>query len=103
MVTEFDEFVVPTLAVNTDDGYEPTLSAIFDWVISNQATERRTAISRLSQYRLQYLQQIDGSAFVSLEGSSAQNARRARVGRRHHPRCTPTRRSGAVDRPSVGR
>lgn len=35
MMTEFDEFGVPTLAVRTDDGYEPTLDAIFDWVISS--------------------------------------------------------------------
>ncbi len=28
----------------------------------------------------------DGSASVSLDASSAQNARRARIGRRHHPR-----------------
>ncbi len=34
MLTKFDEFGAPTLAVHTDDGYEPTLNAIVDWLIS---------------------------------------------------------------------
>ena len=35
MMTDFDDFGVPTLDVRTDDGYEPSLDEIVDWVISS--------------------------------------------------------------------
>jgi cytidylate kinase len=38
MVTDFDAFGVPTLAVRTDDGYEPSFEEIVDWVISRSVS-----------------------------------------------------------------
>lgn len=35
MLSDFEDFGVPTLAVRTDEGYEPALDEIINWVTSN--------------------------------------------------------------------